>query len=187
MQRGVLLVPGNRLRDGVWAAGTAEENLTVPVLEDFQNWKGLDARKIRTLATRLMQRARVHPAEPEFPVTDFSGGNQQKLVFMKWLQLNPQVLLLDEPTQGVDPGAAKLLLEEMVEAAKAGAAVAMFSGDHEQLVATCHRVLVLHQGRIVAELAGKLSPKPRYSKRVTDQSPCEAASRRPLTPARSDS
>lgn len=84
----------------------------------------------------------------------FSGGNQQKVVFAKWLQMNPKVLILDEPTQGVDPGAAHGLLDEVAKLAEGKAAIVVTSGDHEQLVKTCHRVLVLSHGRITAELEG---------------------------------
>jgi ribose transport system ATP-binding protein len=84
----------------------------------------------------------------------FSGGNQQKVVFGKWLQLSPKVFLLDEPTQGVDAGAGKELLEQTAALAENGTAVLVFSGDHEQLAAICHRVIVLNEGQQVAELSG---------------------------------
>jgi ribose transport system ATP-binding protein len=75
-------------------------------------------------------------------------------VLAKWLQVEPRVLLLDEPTQGVDAGAKRDILELVVTAAAGGVAVVVFSGDHEQLAAICHRVVVLQHGRAVHELAG---------------------------------
>lgn len=68
--------------------------------------------------------------------------------------MNPRVLLLDEPTQGVDAGVAKEILDRVVATSAAGAAVLMVSGDHEQMVEVCHRVIVLSHGAVVAELAG---------------------------------
>ncbi|HLS77554.1 MAG TPA: sugar ABC transporter ATP-binding protein [Nocardia sp.] len=151
---GMVLVPGNRLRDGCWPAGTAEENVVLPVVKRYRRWKGLEHKGIRERARTLMTKVNVHPNRPDLPMTAFSGGNQQKIVFAKWLQLDPKVLLLDEPTQGVDPGSAKELLADATTAAAEGSAVVVFSGEHEMLAAVCHRVLVLQHGRLVAELRG---------------------------------
>jgi len=149
---GLAMVPGNRLRDGCWVAGSAAENLTLPVLDRFSRPWGIDSRAELTHATARMRQVGTFPADPELPMAAFSGGNQQKVVFAKWLQNAPGVLLLDEPTQGVDPGAAHDLLTDVMRTAAAGTAVVVFSGDHEQLAATCHRVLVLQHGRLVAEV-----------------------------------
>ncbi len=149
---GVALVPGNRLRDGCWIAGSAAENLTLPILTRFSRPWGIDSAAEFTHARARMVEVGTRPDDPTLPMAAFSGGNQQKVVFAKWLQTRPGVLLLDEPTQGVDPGAAHDLLEDVVQTAEAGSAVVVFSGDHEQLAAICHRVLVLHHGRLVAEV-----------------------------------
>ncbi|MHC3003043.1 sugar ABC transporter ATP-binding protein [Gordonia sp. GN26] len=154
IRSGMVLVPGNRLRDGCWAEGTAEENVILPVVRRYRGWKGLDLGRLRDRAQELMTSVHVHPNRPALPMTAFSGGNQQKIVFAKWLQLKPKVLLLDEPTQGVDPGSAKELLADALEAADAGSAVVLFSGEHELLAAVCHRVLVLHHGQLIDELSG---------------------------------
>ncbi|PRY10800.1 sugar ABC transporter ATP-binding protein [Kineococcus rhizosphaerae] len=146
------LVPGNRLRDGCWIAGSAAENLTLPVLSRFARPWGIDSAAETDHAAERMAEVGTFPNDPRLPMAAFSGGNQQKVVFAKWLQTGPGVLLLDEPTQGVDPGAAHDLLEDVVEIAERGSAVVVFSGDHEQLAAICHRVLVLHHGRTVAEI-----------------------------------
>jgi ribose transport system ATP-binding protein len=152
---GVALVPGHRLRDGVWIAGTAEENITLPVLPGARAWYGLRGPQLRQLAHRLMTGVGVHPNDPALPMAAFSGGNQQKVVFAKWTQLAPRVLLLDEPTQGVDPGSAKDLLTQALDLAAQGTGVLVFSGDYEQLAAICHRVIVLHEGRVSTVLAGE--------------------------------
>jgi ribose transport system ATP-binding protein len=149
---GVALVPGNRLRDGCWIAGSAAENLTLPVLPRFRRPWGIDSTAEHVHAQARMAEVGTHPDDPTLPMAAFSGGNQQKVVFAKWLQTAPGVLLLDEPTQGVDPGAAHDLLEDVMQTAESGSAVVVFSGDHEQLAAICHRVLVLHHGRLVAEI-----------------------------------
>ena len=82
----------------------------------------------------------------------FSGGNQQKVVLAKWLRTKPRVLLLDEPTQGVDVGAKAAIYELIVAAAKAGTGVLVCSSDTKELVSLCDRVLVFEQGRILEEI-----------------------------------
>lgn len=151
---GIVLVPGNRHRDGCWLDGTAGENITLPTLRSYRTWRGLRLRVERASAADLVASAGVVPPDPMKLMRRLSGGNQQKVVFAKWLTRQPQVLLLDEPTQGVDAGAARQLLDAVAETAERGAAVVVASGDHEQLSALCHRVLVLHEGEVVAELAG---------------------------------
>ena len=101
-----------------------------------------------------MKKAGVHPPIVTLPMSAFSGGNQQKIVFAKWMNTNPCVLVLDEPTQGVDAGAKRDLLEWIAAETERGLGVVMASGDHEQVAAVCNRVIVLHDGRIVRELRG---------------------------------
>jgi ABC-type sugar transport system ATPase subunit len=109
----------------------------------------------------LRARAREHAARLQVraPSVDehagrLSGGNQQKVVFAKWLDARPTVLLLDEPTRGVDVGAKAEMHELVRGAAAAGAVVLLTSTDLDELQALCHRVFVLHRGRLCAELAG---------------------------------
>lgn len=153
--RGVGFVPSNRQRDGLWMDASAAENVTLPRLEFWRrkfrpfNWKAE-----RDQALQVLERSGIRPFDPDRQMRMFSGGNQQKVVFGKWLQISPKVFLLDEPTQGVDAGAARELLEQTAKLAEQGAAVIVFSGDHEQLAAICHRVIVLNEGRQVAELEG---------------------------------
>jgi ribose transport system ATP-binding protein len=99
-----------------------------------------------------MRRFDVRPADPTLTYSAFSGGNQQKLMLAKWLQLAPAALLLDEPTQGVDVGARQQIFGAIHEIAAAGTAVVCASADHEQLAAICSRVLVFGRGRVHSEL-----------------------------------
>ncbi|MCY3953719.1 MAG: sugar ABC transporter ATP-binding protein [bacterium] len=154
LRAGVVLVPGNRQRDGVWLDATAAENISLPVLREYYRRAWLNGREESTRAKGLMQMFRVQPPIADQKVSNFSGGNQQKIVLAKWLQGEPDVLLLDEPTQGVDAGARKEILEIVRAATEAGAAVAIFSSDLEQLANVCTRVLVLWRGRAAAELVG---------------------------------
>lgn len=151
---GVSLVPGNRQRDGIWPDGTARENLAL--LGDRRRAMvaplriGAERRRAQT----AMARFGVSPPEPERRVDQFSGGNQQKIVLAKWMTHDPPLLLLDEPTQGIDAGAKFDVLEMICAAARGGVVVLIASGDYEQLAHVCHRVLVFRFGRVVAELVG---------------------------------
>jgi ribose transport system ATP-binding protein len=134
---------------------SARENLTLPNLKPF--WKGgLLRRKAETSTTKeWFQRLSVRPGDAvNEPLSIFSGGNQQKILFGKWLSQKPSVFLLDEPTQGVDVGAKADLHRELVTAAEEGAAVVVSSSDLEELADLCERVLVIVDGRISAELRG---------------------------------
>ena len=94
------------------------------------------------------------PDAVKAPLASFSGGNQQKILIAKWLRLNPKVLLLDEPTQGVDVGAKVTIHDCILDAAKSGSAIVVSSSDEDELAAICHRVLIMQVGEIVAELSG---------------------------------
>jgi ribose transport system ATP-binding protein len=139
---------------------SARENLTVVDLKPF--WRGLRLRAAaeRAEARRWFEVLSVRPRNAvELPLMAFSGGNQQKVVLGKWLRAEPSVLLLDEPTQGVDIRAKALLHELIVGAADRGSAVVVSSTDVEELASLCDRVLVMRHGRRSAELTGpRLSP-----------------------------
>jgi ribose transport system ATP-binding protein len=101
-----------------------------------------------------VDRLEVQPPALDRKMEKFSGGNQQKAVLARWLRTEPKVLLLDEPTQGVDVGAKAAIYARITEAAAAGTAVLVASSDAEELVHVCDRVLVLRAGMVAAELAG---------------------------------
>ena len=91
----------------------------------------------------------------EAPLSSLSGGNQQKVVVARWLRRNPRLLLLDEPTQGVDVGARAEIYELIHRATSAGAAALLASSDFEELAQICDRVVVLRKGAVVGEVASE--------------------------------
>jgi ribose transport system ATP-binding protein len=91
---------------------------------------------------------------PQLPISLFSGGNQQKVLIAKWLRCQPTVLLLEEPTQGVDVGAKEEIYKILREAARRGTAVVVSSSDDDELAKLCTRVLVLTRGLVAAEFHG---------------------------------
>ncbi len=162
IRAGVGLVPSDRRRHGAVVTMNARENLTLPRIGDSRRVRlRLDRRRERNDSARWLTAAAVRPHDPERRFALFSGGNQQKIVLAKWLRLTPAVLLLEEPTQGVDVGAKAGIYDLLARAAGAGAAVLVASSDVKELAAVCDRVLVLDRGTVVSELA-----RPQLSERV---------------------
>jgi ribose transport system ATP-binding protein len=153
IRHGMAFVPADRRRHAAVMTMSVRENLTLPRLAPLRRALGrLDGRAERAEAQAWVDAVGLHPALPDRPLDLFSGGNQQKVVLAKWLRLAPQVLLLDEPTQGVDVGAKAAIYELLASAAAAGTAVLVSSSDTKELTLLCDRVLVLRHGRVCAEL-----------------------------------
>ncbi|MBZ9935646.1 sugar ABC transporter ATP-binding protein [Mesorhizobium sp. BR1-1-16] len=151
---GIVLIPGDRLAAGIVPTLSITDNVTLPVLDRFGGNVMLSRRAMRSFAAGRNEAFDVRPRSPDTLMSAMSGGNQQKVVLAKWFQMNPRLVLLDEPTQGVDVGARAQVFAEIRTMAGEGAAIICASSDHEQLAAICDRVLVLSRGRLVAELAG---------------------------------
>ena len=153
MASGVALVPEDRKGQGIIPMLTVRENFTLPVIQRLTTALLIFARKERGIVRRLADRLKVNPPQIERPLSVFSGGNQQKVVLGKWLLAEPSLLILDEPTRGVDVGAKADIHEIIGEFAQGGGAVLMISSELPELLAVCDRVFVLHEGRVTAEIA----------------------------------
>lgn len=155
VRRGMAFVAGDRAKLGSIRAMNARENMTLPELGSVTGPLGsLRFGQERRIARELVAQYDVRPPRAEQKFAQFSGGNQQKIVFAKWLRNDPRVLLLEEPTQGVDIGAKQFIYSEIDRAAERGVAVLVCSSDAKELVRLCDRVLVMRGGEITAELAG---------------------------------
>jgi len=161
LARGVIVTPGNRISEGGWLDASATENVTLPILKSFSRRGFLRVRAELERTRELMNRFGVSPLAPRLPLRGFSGGNQQKLILAKWLQAEPGVFLLHEPTQGVDAAAKKEILRLIAASAEHGVGVVIFSSDYEQLANVCHRVIVLQDGRFLRELEGAMVEEQR--------------------------
>jgi ribose transport system ATP-binding protein len=152
---GMALVPGDRHRSGSVNSLSVRENLVLTDLRRHATRLGLVRRDAeRAESRRWIASLDVRPSDPDAPFMSLSGGNQQKIVLAKWLRLRPRVLLLDEPTQGVDVQAKAIIHHMAREAATAGAAIVIASSDDAELCDCCDRVLVIRDGRIAGELRG---------------------------------
>ena len=133
---------------------SARENLTLPNLKPFWRRFGLRRAMESQEALSWFNRLSVRPAAVEKQLSTFSGGNQQKILFAKWLRLKPLVFLLDEPTHGVDVGAKTELHQRLISAASDGATIIVSSSEADELAVLARRVLIFRDGRIVSELVG---------------------------------
>lgn len=154
MAAGMALLPADRQRNSAVGELTLTQNVSLPVLGSFFSGGRLHQRAERAKVAGLLVDYTVRPALPEAKMGQLSGGNQQKALLAKWIQRDPPVLLLHEPTQGVDVGAKKDVFERLREAAVAGAAIVFCSAEYEDLAHLCDRVLVFHNGRVAATLSG---------------------------------
>jgi ribose transport system ATP-binding protein len=150
--RGIALVPADRHRQGVVLEMSVKENSTLTGLKPFRTRLGAIRRRLELAEVRTwLARLDVRPPDPAKTLFHLSGGNQQKVVLGKWLRLGPRVLLLDEPTQGIDIGAKALIHGLIRQAADEGAAVVVATSDDEEICDVCDVVYVLLDGQLVAE------------------------------------
>ena len=162
LDAGMALIPADRPNDGCVGSLPVSENVSLAVLGEYWGRGMLDRRRMRREAGALMRQFDVRPADPSLPYGALSGGNQQKALLAKWFQTGPRLLLLDEPTQGVDVGARQQIYEQIRDATESrGMHVLCASSDYEQLSVLCDRVIVFGRGRIWRELVGTEVTKER--------------------------
>jgi ribose transport system ATP-binding protein len=151
---GVALVSGDRRRFGLMLDKPLWDNIAqVRAIALCRDGLLIRKRKLRALAKQHVSDLRIRTPSPDVPAGRLSGGNQQKVVFAKWLDAKPSIMVLDDPTRGVDVG-AKAEMHALIRAAAAADAIILFnSTDLEELSSVCDRVLVFFQGRICAELS----------------------------------
>ena len=159
IRAGIALVPEDRKQQGLVLEMAVRENGSLPSLKrDATAGAFLNRRAERDIAADMIRRLNVKTPTDRQVVQFLSGGNQQKVVIGKWLAMSPRVLLLDEPTRGVDVGAKQEIYRIMVQLAAEGVAILFVSSDMEEVLNMSDRTLVMHDGRITGELQrGELS------------------------------
>ncbi|TML88487.1 MAG: sugar ABC transporter ATP-binding protein [Actinobacteria bacterium] len=150
-RHGIAMLPENRKEQGLVMIRSVRENVTLATLGDFSEAGLVNGLRERATTRRLASELAIRTPSVDAPVVTLSGGNQQKVLFAKWLVRPPRVLLADEPTRGVDVGAKRQIHELIVELADQGMAVLLISSELEEVIGLAHRVLVMRRGRIVAE------------------------------------
>jgi ribose transport system ATP-binding protein len=154
LRHGLMLALGNTQPHSAVGAFSVHENLTLGALGRYARFGRLHRRRETAEASRWMDKLDVRPRDPHRLYSLLSGGNQQKVILGKWLNAGPKVLVLDEPTAGVDVGARQSIYGLIGDQAADGLGVVLCSSDLEDIVSLCDRVIVLRDGAIAAELAG---------------------------------
>jgi ABC-type sugar transport system ATPase subunit len=151
ISKGVVMLPEDRKGQGLLMLRSILDNVTLPHLDEVSELGILRPRPGSSRAGELITRLQVRARSTKAPVNTLSGGNQQKVLFAKWLFRPPLVFIADEPTRGVDIGAKTAIYALIKSLAAEGIAVLLISSEHEEVLGLAHRVLVMHSGRIVAE------------------------------------
>jgi simple sugar transport system ATP-binding protein/ribose transport system ATP-binding protein len=154
IRAGIVLVPESRRNQGLVMRLPIRFNVSLPHLRNLSRLTFIRERLERDVVQRLLQRFDVRTSSDVARVESLSGGNQQKVLFGKWLLRTPRLLIADEPTRGVDVGAKHAIYELLVNLAKEGLGILMISSEMEEIMSLAHRVLVVRNGAIVAEFAG---------------------------------
>jgi ribose transport system ATP-binding protein len=149
VKRGICLVPGDAMAESMIPKMTIEQNLLLPNLARITRLGLLQKRKGRELAWNMIRMLDIRPADPTIPVEQLSGGNRQKVAIAKWILAGARVLLMDDPTRGVDVGAKMEIYRVIGEHVKAGGAVVFASSELDELIGLADRILVFRGGRIV--------------------------------------
>jgi ABC-type sugar transport system ATPase subunit len=146
------MVPEDRRKQGLVMTLPVRANMTLPHLRRF-SLRGVMRRALESQQARdLIAYFRVRPADPEGNIAAYSGGNQQKVLIGKWLIGDPKVVILDEPSRGVDVGARQRIHEAIADLAARGVAVLVISSEIEEVLGLAHRAYLVDKGRIVEEI-----------------------------------
>jgi galactofuranose transport system ATP-binding protein len=144
----------DRKFEGIVPGLSVRENMTLAIMPRLARSGIVDEAATRAIADRFIARLGIRCSSPEQPIRELSGGNQQKVLLARWLCMNPRLLILDEPTRGIDVGAKAEILTLVRELAAEGLGVLMISSELEEIVEAASRIFVLRDGVTVAELAG---------------------------------
>lgn len=154
LKYGIGYVPEDRKEQGLILRMTVKKNVSLPSLRAIADRWFLNKKKESALASEYIDALRIKTPSDEQRVVNLSGGNQQKVVIAKWMAISPDVLILDEPTRGIDVGAKKEIHMLMSELAKKGVAIIMISSELPEILGMSDRIIVMHKGRIKGELSG---------------------------------
>lgn len=155
-RKGIAFVPEDRRTQGLVTRKSVGQNISISVLRSLKNRLGLiDRKKEKTLVKKYVDQLKIKPPLPELEAANLSGGNQQRVVIAKCLALNPKVLIIDEPTNGIDVGAKQEIHNLLRELAEQGMAIIMISSELPEAISIANRILVMRRGRITAEFPGE--------------------------------
>lgn len=160
IRAGIGFLSEDRKLEGIVPSMSVRENLTLALMPQLARRGIVDEVKSREIVDRFIKRLGIKCSGPEQKIRELSGGNQQKVLLARWLCMNPRLLILDEPTRGIDVGAKAEILNLVRELAGQGLGVLMISSELEEVIEAASRVFVLREGRTVAELEGQAISEP---------------------------
>ena len=154
MNRGMAYLPEDRKNEGIIADLSVRENLIIALQAKQGIFHLLSRKQQEEYTDKYIDMLQIKTASRETPIKSLSGGNQQKVIIGRWLLTNPDFLVLDEPTRGIDVGTKTEIQKLVVELAEKGMAVVFISSEVEEMLRTCDRMIVLRDGAKVGELSG---------------------------------
>ena len=152
IKKKISLVPEDRKEQGLFTELPIRNNITMPILRKISQWGFLSRSKEQEIVDQSRNQLSIAMASGSQEVQYLSGGNQQKVVLAKWLQTRPEIIIMDEPTRGVDVGAKFEIYQLMRHLNQEGIGILMISSELTEILGLSDRILVMREGRIVAEL-----------------------------------
>lgn len=149
---GIAYLPEERRRLGVFPLLSVRENITLQKLGEITTWFGIAKRKEKTLAGEYVAKLNIKAKDLSVAISTLSGGNQQKVILSRWLLKNSRILILDEPTRGIDVNAKTEIYNILRDLANQGMGIILISSELEEVIENADRILVLHEGRLVGEV-----------------------------------
>ena len=149
LKAGIGYVPEDRKFLGLNTEGSVKDNIAITLLDSISRFGVVDREQEKSICTRMIEKLRIKTPTPKQLLKNLSGGNQQKVVIAKWIAANIKVLIMDEPTRGVDVGAKVEIHKLMVDLAKNGMAVMMISSELPEILGMSDRVMIMHSGKIM--------------------------------------
>ena len=151
---GMALIPEDRKTEGLMLPMSVRENLSFAALDRISSGGIIDHAKERDLIDRMIELLAIRTAGTDIPVGSLSGGNQQKVVIAKWLMVEPRIILLNDPTRGIDVGTKQEIYQLLRRLADSGAAIVFYTTDYDELIGCCDKALVLYDGAVKRVLEG---------------------------------
>jgi simple sugar transport system ATP-binding protein len=151
---GLAMCPEDRKAEGIVADLSVRENIALALQARMGVWKHLSRRKQQEIAERFIQALGIRTADADTPIKQLSGGNQQKALLARWLATEPRLLILDEPTRGIDVGAKQEIMDQILKLAREGLAVLFISSELDEVARISDRIAVMRERRKAGELPG---------------------------------
>jgi ribose transport system ATP-binding protein len=153
-RRGLALIPEDRKTEGLMLPMSVAANISMAALGRMTRGLVIDRGREAAAIREMVGKLAIKTGDPANPVATLSGGNQQKVVIAKWLLTGARIILLNDPTRGIDVGTKQEIYQLLRDLAEAGTAIVLYSTDYEELIGCCDRVLIMYDGRIVRSLEG---------------------------------